>query len=679
MYFANPFFLFGLFLIIVPIIIHLFNFRRYKKEYFSNVELIQEVINKTKRQSQLKHILVLISRILAILFLVIAFAKPLLNSNKKIFNDGKSIVSVYIDNSFSMEANNDNKRLFDIAISKARDIASAYKYNDNFYLITNDFEGKHQRLLSKEEYINQLNELVVSPSTKSLDDVLRKNNDFVKSFQANNKFLYLISDFQNKGTLIQPNSIDTLINYLLIPVETQIYNNLYIDSAWFDKPVQIIDKNAELNVLIKNSSDIDCEKVPVKLSVNNQQLAISSLDLPANSEKILKLSFSNNGKGLQSAVVEIADFPIIFDDKLYLSFNNKSNIKILDIFEKSPNAYISLVYKLDSTFIYSSMFSKQIDYASFSSYDLIILDELDSISSGLSKYLSDFCKNGGSILVVPSKKMNLNNLNNFFAQTQCDLFSNIDTVMLKASEIVYDNPFFDGVFEKKPNNIELPSVLKHYKQLRSQVSQSESLIKLSNGDDFLNVCRVGSGSIYTLSVAIQDNFTDFMKQSIFVPVLYKMAILSQINTSIYYPIDEDATVEIRNKILDKEEIFKVKSISEQSEFIPEFKKSDGRMFVRFNNNIKNAGNYLIFNNKDSIMPISFNYNRSESVFKKIDWKLISDFIKNNKINNLNILSPQIPLNDIIINLHQGKPIWKYFLVLALIFLGFEVLLLRFLK
>ena len=119
MKFLYPSFLFALFAIAIPILIHLFNFRRYKKLYFPNVRFLKEVQQQTQAKSKLKHLLVLAARILSIMFLVFAFAQPYLPvSDKKIDNSEKAI-SIYIDNSFSMEAINDNGLLLNGAKKKS--------------------------------------------------------------------------------------------------------------------------------------------------------------------------------------------------------------------------------------------------------------------------------------------------------------------------------------------------------------------------------------------------------------------------------------------------------------------------------------------------------------------------------------------------------------------------------
>src|SRR5690606_30777897 len=103
MSFVYPAFLFAAALVAIPIIVHLFNFRRYKTVYFTNVRFLKEVKEETTSRSKLKHLLVLIARCLAVLFLVFAFAQPFIPVNKTDQpKDGNRGISIYIDNSFSM-------------------------------------------------------------------------------------------------------------------------------------------------------------------------------------------------------------------------------------------------------------------------------------------------------------------------------------------------------------------------------------------------------------------------------------------------------------------------------------------------------------------------------------------------------------------------------------------------
>ena len=131
MQFTQPLFLIGYAAILIPILIHLFNFRKYKTYYFSNVKMLQDIAQKTKRESQLKHLIVLLLRILGIAALVTAFAQPFI-PNKKFNTQKGNVVSIYVDNSFSMEGNTSDGTLFSDAITNAKEIINNFSYEDEF-------------------------------------------------------------------------------------------------------------------------------------------------------------------------------------------------------------------------------------------------------------------------------------------------------------------------------------------------------------------------------------------------------------------------------------------------------------------------------------------------------------------------------------------------------------------
>jgi hypothetical protein len=126
MKFASPEILWALLALAIPIIVHLFNFRRFKKVAFSNVRFLKEIQQETKSRSRLKHLLILASRLLAIAFLVFAFAEPYIPLEDQIAKQGNRFVSIYIDNSFSMEAENEEGRLLEVARNKAIKMVESY-------------------------------------------------------------------------------------------------------------------------------------------------------------------------------------------------------------------------------------------------------------------------------------------------------------------------------------------------------------------------------------------------------------------------------------------------------------------------------------------------------------------------------------------------------------------------
>ncbi|MBL0103988.1 MAG: BatA and WFA domain-containing protein [Bacteroidetes bacterium] len=282
MQFIYPEFLFALVALAIPIIVHLFNFRRFRKIYFTNVRFLREIKQDTQSRSRLKHLLVLASRLLALTFLVLAFAQPIIPANKQHAPAGQKRISVYVDNSFSMDAVGKNGNLLETAKKKAREIAGAYKPSDQFQLLTTSFEGRHQRLVNRDEFLTLVDEIKPNASVRNLTEVIARQNEALSSGSAEkvSKTAYVISDFQQANTNLNELKEDSALQISLVPVEASAQNNLYIDTCSLFTPFVQLNVPNDLIVEVRNAGDKTAENIPVKLMINGVQKALASVTVP---------------------------------------------------------------------------------------------------------------------------------------------------------------------------------------------------------------------------------------------------------------------------------------------------------------------------------------------------------------------------------------------------------------
>ncbi len=337
MSFVYPSFLLALLALSIPVIIHLFNFRRFKTIYFTNVRFLKNVQEETATRNRLKQLLILISRLLALAFLIFAFAQPFIPAKNQAAKSTSKAVSIYVDNSFSMEASYNDMRLLDLAKIKAGEIVNGYTINDQFHLITNDFEATHQRLLSKDEILKMIREVDVSPEVRNMDQVFNRQKDILGRIQHEQKIVYMLSDFQKNIADIQ-NDTSYKINFVLLQSQSQ--RNIGIDSAWFTTPVQMINQQLHLCISVKNYADQPVENVVVTVKLNDQIKALSNVAIDANSTVTDTLSFIVNEPGSQSGEISVIDYPVTFDDIFYFSFQPVSKLPVLSINGGNENQFI---------------------------------------------------------------------------------------------------------------------------------------------------------------------------------------------------------------------------------------------------------------------------------------------------------------------------------------------------
>ena len=675
MKFAYPEFLYALFAIAIPIIIHLFNFRKFKKIYFSNVEFLKEVQQETQSKSKLKHLLILLSRILAIAFLVFAFAQPFIPSSDSDVANQNNVVGIYIDNSFSMESVGENGSLLNDAKTKAVEIINSYRPTDKFILITNNFNAGDQRLLNNEEAIDKIEEVAISSDSRQLSTIYSRNRDAINSAEIENKSFYLLSDFQKSTADFAEIKADTLINSYIIPIKTSEISNLYIDSCWFNSPTHLLNQNEELNIRIKNNSGTDLENIPVKLFINNQNVVPASFTVSANDETIITLNYRNKTNGIQQGRVKLRDSPVITDDIFYFSYNISENINILGIGNDQNEVALSSIYNTDSVFNYSNYNVTQLDYSLIKKSNLVVLYNLKEINSGLSNALKSFIDNGGNLLVFPSNSINYDSYREFLSLLSVNYFTEIDTSKNKVREINLTHPVYVNVFDGQPKgNLNLPIVSSHYLISKGTTAFKNNILTLKDGNPFLTEYKVGKGKIYLSTVSLDKENSNFTNHALFVPTLYNIALLSQKNYPLFHIIGSNSTIDLNR--IEKDNVYHIKN--QNIDIIPRVRNANNSTTVFVNSGIETADNYVLENDKTKI-GLAYNYNRSESELTYLSSTEIDEIINSSSINAQYIDLNNGTIQTALSNLNIGKKYWKYCIILALLFLAVEIVLIKIFK
>jgi hypothetical protein len=675
MKFAYPEFLYALIAIAIPIIIHLFNFRKFKKIYFSNVEFLKEVQQETQSKSKLKHLLILLSRILAIVFLVFAFAQPFIPSSNSDVTNQNSLVGIYIDNSFSMESTGENGSLLNEAKTKAIEMVNSYRATDKFILTTNNFNTGDQRLLSNEEIVDKIEGVIISSNSRKLSSIYSRNRDAINSSEINNKSFYLFSDFQKSTADFKNIKADTLINSYIIPIKASEISNLYVDSCWFNSPTHLLNQNEGLNIRIKNNSENELENIPIKLFINNQNIVPASFSVGANNETTITLNYRNKTNGIQQGKIELRDSPVTTDDVFYFSYSISENINILGVENDKNEVALNSIYRTDSIFTYSNYNVTQLDYSLIKKSNLVVLSNLETVNSGLSNALKSFVDNGGNLLVFPSNNINYDSYREFLSLLSINYFTSIDTSKNKVREINLKHPVYVNVFDGQPKgNLNLPIVSAHYLISKGTTAFKNNILTLKDGNPFLTEYKVGNGKVYLSTVSLDKESSNFTNHALFVPTLYNIALLSQKNYPLFYTIGTNATIDLNRT--EKDNVYHIKNNT--IDIIPRLRNTNNSTTIFINSEIKTAGNYTLENNKTKI-GLAYNYNRSESDLAYLSSTDIDEIINSSSINAQYIDLENGTIQSALIDLNIGKKYWKYCIILALLFLAVEIILIKIFK
>ena len=433
MQFKNPEILYFLFLLVIPILVHLFQLRRFKKEYFTNVKFLKELSIQTRKSSKIKKWLLLAIRLLLLIFLIFAFAQPFFkakdseNTNNELF--------IVLDNSYSMQGKGQKGELLKRAV---QDLLEFAPKNSNFSVITNDENYWNTNINAIEKELQNLNYSAIPFSLETALTKIKSRKTFV------NKDIVVITDAigMNKNHIKSNDK-----TYFIIPEAEQL-KNIAIDSVYL---AQTLDNFYEITVQFSSNFE---EKKAIPVSVYNQKKLIAKtiLNLKKSKESI---NFTIP-KAHFEGYVSINDNSLSFDNTLYFSISEPKITNVLSIGETQKSDFLSRIYT-KSEFNYSNSVIATLDYSQIDKQDAIILNELDNIPVALQTNLKSFVAKGGNVILIPSEKNEISNLNSFLNNFGGIQFANFQNQEKKITKINFSNPLFSNVFEKKITNFQYPN------------------------------------------------------------------------------------------------------------------------------------------------------------------------------------------------------------------------------
>ncbi len=685
MKFLFPTFLFALFTIAIPIIIHLFSFRQYKTVYFSNVSFLKDIKKESKKKSRIKQLLLLIARILTIIFLVFAFSQPYIPTNREAKKQANQIVAVYIDNSFSMNALSEQGQLLEVARNKAVEICLAHPAGTKFRLFTNDLEPKHQHNLNKEQFIQQVAEVQTSPIVIPFSLIYNRFSTQKTDDKETDKNLYFISDFQRTITDLENFADETIFSYYLPLVPNQVAN-LYIDSVWVEVPAHRLNQEEELFVRIKNSSNQDYNNLPLKLYLNDSIKSITNFSVTAQNEITANLKYNNNSSGSQLGKIEITDYPFTHDNNWFISYFVESNLKALAIFNNNPDSqeglnYISALFENDDYIQLDEMNIQSLQISKLNNYNTIFLLNLENFSSGFLNELKNVVENGTSVVMFPGNRNNPMFNNSLLAQFKANRIIGTDTIKQKISGINFESNLYKDVFRKREKNPILAEIEGHLKFEENIRTSENRLLWFQNNDKALSVINYEMGKLWVFAFPLDKSNRAFARDVLFVPTIYNIVLNSLPVQEISFTVGQNTFFDLpKNKNVNLSSSIEIEKIGNGEKFIPAKNSSIRGTRLEFSGQITDAGHYLIQNDNSTISTMAFNFDRKESDLRYYDNRELEDKFEILQLKNASLVSDvESNFSEIFDELQNGKQLWKLFIILALLFIFIEVLIARFWK
>ena len=671
MQFLYPYMLWGVLALAIPIAVHLFNFRKHKLVYFSNTALLKTIQQENAKTRKLKYFVTLCLRCLFIVALVLAFAFPFKPENRIETDAENSLIGIYLDNSMSMKTQSQRTTLFEDARESARDLVRKLNPSNRYVLMSNSFEIQNEYPMSQDEMLDQLERMDQEGNPVAMGEVLERFAMLRKQHGFALSTLFVYSDFQRNTFELSAADADSALQVVAVPMTPEFESNIYIDSVWLSSPIIQAGLTNEINVRVANEGEKEVKGLPLNFTIDGHSAASSTVDIEKNGSADVAMQFLVEHSGDHKCTVSLIDQPIVFDDDYHFVLHVKPSLSVVEIGEE-PSAS-ALLFDEDEQFAYNLMRPSGIDLNVLSKAHFIIVNESSELNETLQQTLLDCAAEGASVVLFPSSENPKNNT--YFYEKSGLRLGDFDENPTSVENLAVQNEFFSDMILDLPQNADLPKVRKHIR-LQPTV-QTDVLLALQNGDAMLFGEGLGKGQVFVFSTCLDTVWSDLADNSLFVPMMLKMALVGGKIGDIAYAMGKDKMLTINDVSLEGDQSFSIRNVENGFEMMPSSELHNNRISLCLNDELPEAGFYELLQNDSVKSVIAWNENRIESHMDFVEKTDVEKAFKQAGLNVVAVLdAADFATNDLVDAMAHQSSIWKWFVLVALLALLGEVAVLR---
>ena len=687
MIFLNPAILFGLLAASIPVIIHLFNLRKLKKIEFSTLTFLKELQKNKIRKIKLKQWILLALRVLIILFVVMAFARPALQSIQigGTTSVAKTTAIFILDDTFSMSVVDQKGSYFNQSKEIIKQVISQLQEGDEVGLILVSNPRLENKLTSNlSEFIKNVDQLDLSFSSGDLNSAITKAAQLISESKNFNKEIYVLSDFQkNKITNEKiENDLSEILNesirlYSFDLSDKDVFNlsvdELKINSQIFEK-----DKPVSFSITVSNNSRQDVRNAVVSLFINDERAAQKSFDVSAGQSTIIEIEATPKSTGFIDVVAEIETDEIEQDNKRFASLFVPEKT-LVGLFAENQNdlTYVDLALQTagDGKYSIERKRVNQLTSQQLNKYQTIIIST-NTIASGIEQ-LKNFVQNGGGVILFPSSNQDAARLNQLYSQlglrTSASFIGKVNSTDLKIKfdKTDFNHPVFQNIFQNDDKKkYESPELNAYYKIS----SAGNQMISLVDGSSFLSEYRIGKGKVFVFNSSPVLSWSDFPIKSIFAPLMNKSVayLSSKDREQNVFLAGEEINLNLKNASPSQLKIVK----PHKSEEFINLSENTGRDYLSYSKtNI--AGYYKFYSSDNLLEDISINTDPTESKTVYADESEFEAYLKEIKFDGKYIsIDKESNITEKIMQARFGSELWRYFVLIAIILALIEMTIAR---
>ncbi len=527
MTFLNTIFLTALVASAIPLLLHIISRRRLPIIDFSTLEFLKRLQKKKAKKIQLRQIILLIIRTLAVAAVVLAFARPALKSGGVQGAAAAVEMVVILDDCLSSSVDTRDGMLLYLMTAKAAQLVEIAGYGDRITFIKTSDPARKQVFNQSQKplFIKTLEELEPSLIPPDWRDIIQQVDSIFASSSFFNKELFVISPLYNQEISSSFAAIsDEKSRIYFLPTGPKRLDNLSIDSVRILTTIIKEGTIVELEASISNNGTKTAEDVLLSVYLNNNRVAQTSVTCLPDEVKTHRFSVTAHDAGEIEGLIKIEDVDALnADNRRYFRLDVPEKISLLAVAGDTLSKFvIDVSIGSDKSEFIDLHWAEPQRWESevLNDYDVLLLSGIESSSSGAIERVGQFVRGGGGIVIFQNLTTDLTSLSR-------GMWKNLGFAgakeMIESGGVNWKNPdlnhpLFSGVFEGtgKPAS----PVIRKFVDLA--VGRGDRVvIALSNGSPLLIERKVGKGRALLYSISLTPESGDILYTGIWAPLLFR--------------------------------------------------------------------------------------------------------------------------------------------------------------
>ena len=677
----------------LPVIVHLFHFRRPRKVDFSSLTFVRELQKTTMQRVRLRQWLLLALRLLAIVCLVCAFARPSLTGQVAgaVGGAARSSAALVVDNSLSMTLRDAEGEY----LRQAKDIVSGlireFEERDEIFLRTTAGDDVPRRPLSPAAAIDAVEDIRASAAGVSLLEAVASATEALEEAAHPNREVYIVSDMQAPALAdtVRAVQVEGIRAYLL-PIGGRKQANVAVVDVRIDSRIVEAGRPVRLSATLANYADEPVEGYVASVFLEGRRLAQATADLLPGEPTEVNFTVTPPGSGWLSGVVQIEEDVYPFDDQRYFTLHVPERRRILIVRGEGENTgFLELALSpelargqvaFDVTIIPETSLAA----TGPEGYDAVVVAGAQTLSSGETEVLARYVAGGGGLLLSPSSSgQDYNALLERVGGGRISGFNGSlgsQTRIASFDRVELEHPLFEGVFHTEEEgdapNVERPEIW-FAARYEPESAGEQSIIRLSNGDPFLQEIRHERGVALLLAVAPDARWSELPVRGLFIPLMYRSLYYLSAYESIsgeQFPAARSAELRIARP--PGEALLRLAG-PDGTEYVPEQRDLfDAALLMIDEEAVERSGVYDVSAGDEIVRRIAFNVDERESDMFVLEAEEARRRLAEVVGAPVEIIAAgERSAGDVVEAVAEqrtGRELWKAFLFLALLFLAAEM-------